>query len=71
MAEKVSRHLLAQFEQLRRERNGTAGLVQCAGCPEPNLVPEGREVCWRHEPVHPDAWQAYEVGPVWDVAGNL
>lgn len=69
---KISRRELAMVEQLRQERQGTAGMAQCPGCPDPCLVPEGTE-CWKHTPQHPDAWMSYEPGPDegYDVAGRL
>lgn len=70
---KQSKYLLAEFERMRQERNGEAGLIQCAGCPDRNLVPEEQELCMRHRGTSPHAWQAYTPGfdEGYDVAGNL
>ena len=70
---KVSKREIEMFDQLRRERDGTAGMIQCAGCPDPNLVPEAQGLCAQHMPKHPDAWQAYQPGydESYDVIGNL
>lgn len=55
------------------ERNGTAGRVQCEGCPPGYLTARPSGLCERHEPVHPDAWMSYEprLDEGYDVAGNL
>lgn len=39
---KVGKREIEQAEQLRRQLNGTAGLVQCEGCPGEVLVQPGR-----------------------------
>ncbi len=48
----VSKREQAAVEELRREREGTTGLVQCPGCPETSLVPDGPGfldgMCGRH-----------------------
>lgn len=55
------------------ERDGTAGLVQCEGCPAGHLTRDPSGLCWKHQPVHPDAWMSYEphFDEGYDVAGNL
>lgn len=42
MAQKVSAREIAVFREMAGQRNGTAGLVQCDGCPEKNLVRPAR-----------------------------
>lgn len=53
---------------MTRERAGLAGLVQCEGCPDTNMVPELIGVCTRHDrrPV-----QDYDYFETYDVVGNL
>lgn len=60
MAQRVSKREQAAVEQLRRERDGTAGLVQCEGCPDTMLVPESIGVCERHLPVSPHLAEVYD-----------
>ena len=53
MSQKVSKRERAAVEAMRRERDGTAGMVQCEGCPSGTpLVPggDGRYdgLCERH-----------------------
>lgn len=41
MGQKVSKREQAVNDELRERRQGTYGKVQCEGCREPNLVPDG------------------------------
>lgn len=79
MGQRVSKREQVAVEQMRQERNGTAALVQCEGCPAGVLVRDDprdgadRGLCQRHRRQHPDAWMSYEPGPHegYDVVGNL
>jgi len=76
MGQKVSKREMDAVEEMRLERSGLAGLVQCEGCPAGVLVvdsPETEGLCSSHRRQHPDAWMAYQPGPDegYDVIGNL
>lgn len=52
VSQRVSKREQVAVEAMRREREGTTGLVQCPGCPETSLVPDGPGfldgMCVRH-----------------------
>jgi hypothetical protein len=53
MGQKVSKRELAANEAMRRERDGTAGMVQCEGCPSGTPLVLGGDgpydgLCERH-----------------------
>ncbi len=79
MAQRVSQGEQVAADQMRRERDGTAGLVQCEGCPPGVFVADDpsagadRGLCSRHRRQHPDAWMTYtpDLYEGYDAAGRL
>jgi hypothetical protein len=67
MGQKVSKREQAAVEQMRRERDGTAGMVQCEGCPTGTPLVIGGEglydgLCERHRNQVMTSAHAAELG---------